>query len=64
MTELQAVELLQIVALCSAAALVSEIVLWLWAFRNDSFRLLRVRYSTIPRYTHQYVEKEIQAHSC
>lgn len=38
----QPLELLQIVGLCFAAALVVEVLLWLWAFRSDSFRSLRV----------------------
>ena len=36
-------EVLQIVALSSLAALVTEAAMYLWAFRRDSFRTLRVR---------------------
>ncbi len=39
---LQSVELLQVIGLCSGAALFVEVLLWLWAFRSDSFRSLRV----------------------
>ena len=40
--EVQATEVLRIVALSSAVALATEAVMWLWAFRRDSFRTLRV----------------------
>ncbi len=37
-------ELLQIIALSSAAAIGTELLMWLWAYRKDSFRTLRVRH--------------------
>ncbi|CAK0748240.1 hypothetical protein CVIRNUC_001824 [Coccomyxa viridis] len=40
-SDVQPLELLQIVGLCFAAATAVEVLLWLWAFRSDSFRSLR-----------------------
>ena len=46
---MQATEVLQIVVLSSAVALVTEAVMWLWAFRRDSFRTLRVGHFLLPQ---------------
>lgn len=37
-------ELLQIIALSAGAAIATELLMWLWAYRKDSFRSLRVRF--------------------
>ena len=40
--EVQSGELLQIIALSAAAAVLVELLMWVWAYRKDSFRTLRV----------------------
>lgn len=40
--DVQAFEVLQIIALSAAAAIATELLMWLWAYRKDSFRTLRV----------------------
>lgn len=38
----QPTDLLQIIALSAAATIATELFMWLWAYRKDSFRTLRV----------------------
>lgn len=57
---LQPTELLQVIGLCSGAALFVETLLWLWAFRSDSFRSLR---ANIDRQTRKLEEVRAQPHA-